>query len=183
MVRLFISINVPIEIKKDLASFQRKLIDLVDGNFVSRENMHITMKFLGDVKDEQVAQIKTLCADAVFGHKFLAEVKGAGAFPAPNFARIIWAGVGAGSVMLSQIRDALDSKLDHLGFKEDRDFHAHITLVRVKRIKNKQALVQLIKNNKETMFGKFGVEAVNLMKSELGRAGAVHSKVSEFSLS
>lgn len=183
MPRLFLSVNLPADVRKELARFQRKLVDLIKGNLVPEEQMHITMKFLGNVTDEQVEQLKTICADAISAPSFTAEVKGIGVFPSDDYIRVLWVGVGAGASSLASIRAALDARLDPLGFGDDKDFHAHITLARVKKVIHRDALRQLIKNNKETDFGKFRVEKVNLMQSELSREGAKHIKLCDFALS
>lgn len=182
MVRLFVSINVPIEIKEKLASFQNKLVDLVIGNFVPLENLHISLKFLGEVKDEQVDRIKSLCDGAISHPKFMAEIKGVGAFPNAKFARVLWAGVTAGDRQLASIENALRNKLEPLGFKDEREFHAHATLARVKKIRNRDALTTLFRNNKATIFGAFRVENVSLMKSELRRDSPTYSAITKFGL-
>lgn len=182
MVRLFLSVKLPNEICEKLSQFQKKLASVVEGTFVPLDNTHITLKFLGDVKEHQVEQIKSLCTSAITSYKFICEVKGAGAFPNPNYANVVWAGIGAGERSLIGIWNALDEKLSKLGFKDDKDFHPHITLVRVKRILNKDALILLLKNASETKFGQLRVEKISLMKSQLSKTGAKHTTIAEFEL-
>ena len=181
MVRLFISINVPIEIKEKLKLFQNKLKDLMEGTLTPIDNLHITIKYLGEVKD--VEQIKSICIEAIPLPKFTAEIKGISVFPSTDRIRIIWAGIGAGTEALASIRKGLDERLDKLGFGDDKDFRAHITLARVKKVLHKGALKSLIKNNHDNLFGKFRVERVSLMESLLGKTGAAHSEIASFTLS
>jgi len=173
MVRLFISINVPIEIKERLASFQRKLVDLVQGSFTPVENMHLTLKFLGDVDEERIEQIKDACSEAINTSCFTAEIKGTGAFPSENYIRVVWVGVGSGADLLANIKTQLDEKLTPLGFKDDFEFRPHVTLARVKKVLYADALKKLIENNRGTDFGKFRVAKVSLMKSEQRKDGSL----------
>jgi len=181
MVRLFISINVPIAIKEELVKFQNKLSSLIEGTLTPIDNLHITIKFLGEVKD--LEQIKSICVEAIPLPKFTAEIKGTSVFPSTDRIRLVWAGIGAGTEALASIRKGLDERLDKLGFGDDKDFRAHITLARVKKVLHKPALKALLNNNHDNMFGKFRADKVSLMESLLEKTGAVHSEIASFTLS
>lgn len=180
MVRLFIGVKLPNGICEKLASFQTKLTSVVEGSFVPKENMHITLRFLGDVKKALLEQIKTTCASAIKSYKFSCEVKGAGVFPSAGSARVVWAGVGSGTESLAGIWKALDEKLSKYDFEGETDFHPHVTLVRVKKVLNKEVLRRVLRG--ASLFGAFRIEEVCLMKSELTKSGAKYSVIEKIVL-
>ena len=182
MPRLFLSVNLPHDIQRELARFQRKMVDLFKGNLVPEADLHITLKFLGEVKPEQIEQIKSICLTAIPTPSFTVELKGISVFPSVDRIRVVWTGIGVGREALASIRAALDERLDVLGFGDDKPFSAHVTLARVKKVIHRDALRQLIKNNHDTWFGKFRVEHVDLMQSELSKTGAAHSELASFTL-
>ena len=180
-MRLFIAVDLPIELKKILMSLQSKLKEYVYGNFVSEENAHITMKFLGEVDDSKVDKIKSLCKEASSEFKsFKANLQRLGVFPNENYIRVIWVGIYDGKDTLEEIYKKIDAKLAPLGFKDKHGFSGHITLARVKNVKDKENLIKFISENKTKDFGSFDVKEIKLMKSTLTRTGSEYEEIGKF---
>lgn len=147
---------------------------------VEVENIHLTMKFLGDVDDMLVDKITGIMENAVENVKpFTARFEGTGAFPNTNYMKVIWIGTKNAEPLIN-IAEFLDEELHSIGFKkEKRGFSPHITLARVKGRRNKEKIQQLLKENKNTIFGEQLVDNIRLRKSVLGPKGPTYSTVKE----
>lgn len=142
---------------------------------VEPENIHITLKFLGNTDEELVEEIVEIMRECSSGIKpFKLKLKGAGVFPNLNYIKILWIGL-QNYETLEIIAKNLDAKLNRLGFKsESRAFRPHVTVGRVKSRKNKSALKDLILNNKDRDFGELNVNSVLLKKSVLDSKGPTY---------
>lgn len=134
MPRLFIAIELPDELKQKLGSLE-KSFEFSQARWVKPENLHLTLKFLGQVKEEKVNSIasalKGLTADF---SAFTLQTGEIGAFPSFKRARVIWIDIKSGREEAKKLACLIDDKLSLLGFeKEERDFQPHITLVRLKK--------------------------------------------------
>jgi 2'-5' RNA ligase len=142
---------------------------------VEPENIHITLKFLGNTDEELVNDIVEILRECCSGIKsFKLRLKGAGVFPNLNYIKILWIGL-QNYEPLEIIAKNLDSKLNKLGFKsEKRAFRPHITVGRVKSRKNKSAIKELVLNNKDRDFGELNINSVLLKKSVLDSTGPTY---------
>ena len=142
---------------------------------VEPENIHITLKFLGDTAEDQledIIQIMRECCKDIKPFKLL--FQGTGAFPNLNYIKILWVGL-EGYGPLETLAKDLDSRLTGLGFRaEKRGFKPHITVGRVKSRKNKQALKDLLITNKADNFGELNVDHICLKKSILDSKGPTY---------
>lgn len=127
-MRCFISIDLPPEIAKKLSEVQKKLRG--DLKLVEPENLHICLKFLGEVPDEKIPQISEIMREMASGFRaFDIKIAGIGGFPDSRRPRVIWAAAKADF----SLQPPLDQKLSEIGFPaEKREFTAHITLARVR---------------------------------------------------
>lgn len=134
-MRAFIAIDLPLDIKDFISKIQDKLKStLPKVSWVKPLNLHLTLKFLGEISAKQLDDINQIIeAIASKANCFKIECESLGVFPNLSRARIIWIGTEKIMPELKQIVDALETKLSELGFaKEERLFRAHITIGRIK---------------------------------------------------
>ena len=180
-MRFFIALNIPEEIKEKFALLTKKLkYKTKKISWVKDENFHITLKFLGEVKEEKIPGITeavSLCVSSVSPFKVL--FSGLGAFPAIENPRIIWAGVKDGAAELSSLASAVEDALEKLGFeKENRPFSAHLTLGRVMSVMASGLSFEGL----DSEFGAFNAEKIDLMQSTLGPSGPEYKGIVSFVL-
>ena len=147
---------------------------------VEPENIHITLKFLGDTDKENIEKIEEIIKDAVkLTDPFEIKLNGCGVFPNQNYIKVMWIGIKNGDP-IGKIADIIDEKLSGLGFeREKRKFSAHLTVARVKSAKNKDKLLQIIEKYRDTEFGSFKVDSIKLKESELTPKGPIYTTLIE----
>jgi 2'-5' RNA ligase len=150
-----------------------------DVKAVEEENIHITLKFLGEIPEERMARVAELVRGIAF-KPFTLEFRGIGVFPAPSRPSVVWAGVsGEASEMLAVFTE-LERGLKSLGFEpERRPFQPHVTLCRVRSGKNRAQLAEAVNGMEDEEFGPLRVEHIRLKKSVLTRNGPIYSNVAE----
>jgi len=177
-VRVFVAIFPPPEIRKKTLVSARRLSSEDRVRWTRPENVHLTLKFLGDVRKETLDDLRAALGEACAGHApFDVALAGLGAFPSTRRARILWAGVGAGSNRLRSLATDIDAALAHLGFeREKRPYVPHLTLGRVR---GRPASLDLPSTTREL---RFRVRHVELMESTLTAEGATYRTVEDFAL-
>lgn len=180
MVRLFIAIDLP-QCCKDSAS---RFIDELNLNGLKRvapELLHITLKFLGEVREKDVIAIcNTL--EGIKSSAIDIAVKGIGAFPNLNRPRVIWIGAQGD---FSFLPNAIEKALVKLGFeREKREFSAHITVARVKQYQqlDLNKLQAILKRFEDFEFCKFNASSFALKQSILTQGGPIYQTLREFKL-
>jgi len=177
MFRGFISIDIgkALELNGLIEEIERTGADL---KFVENENIHLTLKFLGDTKEELIEEIKGIMAESVKGiEPFKIKFKGLGVFPNQKYLRVIWIGIEEPS-KIEKIARNLDEKLSDLGFKKDEhEFSSHITIARVKSARNKDKMYQIIDKAKGREFNEFEVREISLKKSQLTPNGPIYTTI------
>ncbi len=184
MIRCFVAIEIDDAIRKELSSVIEELKPSGTGiRWVRPENLHLTLKFLGEVSEERIPEIEeVLNRVAAQLEHFTLRVKGTGTFPEKKRPRVIWAGVES-SGQLFQLQKAIEKALFELGFKEEeREFTGHITLGRVKEFSDQQRLLPILLRFKEKEFGIINVREFVLMKSELHPDGARYERIGVYML-
>lgn len=178
MVRLFIAINLPETLREKLISVQREFPRGLSLKFVEPENLHLTLKFLGETPAEKIENIKKAMAAAVQNHySFELEVAGLGAFPDLRRIRVIWAGVSKGNQDVINLQRAMDRMLVDQGFQPEKDFHPHVTLARVKSVTDARPMLEFMRSRSSQVFGSFCVKEVDLMQSTLTSRGPIYTKI------
>lgn len=179
--RLFIAIEVPAQVKAELTATQHELRRLVPGDavrWVTPEQFHLTLRFLGGVAAERVADLVTALEIACRDFSPL-ELKseGIGFFPQRGLPRVIWAGANDQSGQLALLQSAVQSVSQAFTNEEPEDrFHGHITFGRVKEIKRREAeslQARAVKLADHT-FGNWLCPELQLMRSQLSPSGAKH---------
>ncbi len=146
---------------------------------VEIENIHITLKFLGDIEDHQVDEVSQVIRDITF-EPFEFTVEGVGVFPTLKRPTTIWAGISSGVGELADLFNKVNDGLAKLGFEKDRRrFHPHLTIVRVRSWQNRDKLVDELVGMEEMEFGKVQVDRIYLKKSVLTPKGPIYSTLAE----
>lgn len=182
-MRLFIAVDIDESIKDKIISTQ-KIIGMPGMKAVEPENLHFCLKFIGEAEEEAVPEIKNIIKEVSEKfEEFSLSIEGIGSFPSDIFINTIWAGAIEGKEILRAIAEMLDFELSKLGFeKESREFIPHLTLYRVKKIDNKEKLINNLAKMKTTKFGTMTVKSIKLIKSELTPEGPKYETVYESEL-
>jgi 2'-5' RNA ligase len=177
--RLFIALSLPDAVREVLAGLAQPLPGV---NWTRPEQLHVTLRFLGDVTAAQ----RDALTDRLSGVQvapFILPLEGIGAFPPNRPPRVVWIGVGSGHPRLFQLRQRIDDALLASGLPLDvRTFHPHVTLARCVETAA-PAIAHWMHAQRETTAPPFRVEAFDLFASELRPAGAVHTLLRRFPLS
>lgn len=182
-MRVFAAMEVPGQVVDGLTAFQRELKGSgADLKLVERENLHFTVKFLGEIAPAQAkeadARLRGLSLKAA-----TVEVKGVGAFPGPSRPRVVWAGAEEREGDLLSTVKLVIAALDGIGERDDRPFTLHLTLARVRSDRSARGLQEAISKNAERSFGLARVTAVKLKSSQLGPSGPVYTDIGAYPLS
>ena len=187
-VRSFIAIELPDELKLELTQLEArlKLGKQPWVKWVDPYSIHLTLKFLGSIAADRIGEITRAMEAAARGiPPFHLEVKDLGVFPNLRRAQVAWVGIGGEVDKLSQLQQRIESNLVPLGFApESRAFTPHLTLARVRdqaSLDERQKFGQLIVSTRFEA-GTIEVDAVNLMRSQLTREGAIYSRISSVRL-
>jgi len=184
-MRIFVAIELEKEIKENLSAF---IQEMDSGNrnirWVKRQGMHLTLKFLGETSEEKIAEVKSVLEVAASEHpSFELILKGTGTFPPEaRTPRIIWIGIEENAA-LRAIHTRIENDLHKIRFpKEQRKFHPHLSLGRVKGPGNLGPVIQTLGQNRKTGFGRMIVGKITLFQSILKPTGAEYAILSEHNL-
>lgn len=180
-IRSFIAFDIDNEsIIKRFSEAQATLVNTgADLKLVKPQNIHITMRFLGNISPPMVDLIHEEMKKISFA-SFDVEIKGLGVFPKLKYARVIWAGIRKGADELTNVFNQLEPLLRGLGFKPDsKGFSAHLTIARVKTGRNKAELIRRIQELADYEFGIVRAECLRLKKSVLTPKGPIYSTLRE----
>lgn len=187
-MRCFIAIDISDDIRKNLAKLQNELrrgadVHKGDVKWVEPESIHLTLKFLGEIKDEQAVDVCNITKEVAGRHKsFDLEVEQVGHFGGAS-ARVLWVGAGQKSNELLALQQDLEEQLDLAGWpKEGRKFSAHLTLCRIRNTKAGSKLVQLIRPYKDFYLGTISADSVCVFQSELRPEGPIYTVLGNFKL-
>ena len=188
-IRVFIAIELPESVKSSLAAIQREIKsaerDCV--KWVAPDNIHLTLKFLGDVDANRIPAL----ADAMSAAgkdiaPFRLNLDTPGAFPNTRNPRVIWVGLAGEMETLHNLQRNIENALIALDFpREDRNFSPHLTLGRVRdkaTPANRHGLGEAVSSLQTTRSMPFDVSSVNLIQSTLTREGAVYNRLATATL-
>lgn len=188
-VRSFIAIELPAGIKESIAGFQEKLRarNHAPVKWVEVENIHLTLKFLGNVAADSLDEICSALSKvtSTIG-SFELQVDKPGVFPGWKRVRVVWLGLTGDLKSLEVLQKGVDSALLPLGFQpEKRDFTPHLTLARVREpatADERQQLGELVNGSEIDSAGRINVDSIHLMRSQLRPSGPIYSRISSFTL-
>lgn len=184
-MRAFIAIDLDEKIKNNISEFIRKL-DRGDKHirWIKPHGMHLTLKFLGDITKEKMADVQSVLDKITKDHpSFQLNLEGTGTFPpGKKIPRVLWIGVKENKT-LSEIQSRIENECEKLHFpKEQRKYHPHLTLGRVKNPYHLESALSLLDKNKEREFGGMTVDRIILFQSTLKPTGAEYTRLSEHTL-
>lgn len=180
-IRAFFSFDIEDQtIIRRLTEVQRMLVNTgADLKNIKPENIHLTIRFLGDTSPAMIDAIHEEMKQLSFS-PFTVELRGLGAFPKLNYPRVVWAGIRKGADELEDVFGQLEPRLRGLGFKPDsKGFSPHLTIARVRTGRNKAQLVKLIQEMEDYEFGAVKAECLRLKKSDLTPRGPIYSTLRE----
>lgn len=183
-VRSFIALEIPAPVRTAVGSAIDSLGQSgADVKWVGRDNIHITLKFLGDVDEDRLPSIEAALAKKLTHYQpFYIRIIGIGSFPPGRHPRVIWAGI-VESAVLNSLQKDVEREMAAAGFPaEDRPFSAHLTIGRVRSGRKLADLVKRLNESGDLSFGDFEVRGVRLMKSELRPTGPVYTCLAEIPL-
>ncbi|MDE1858642.1 MAG: RNA 2',3'-cyclic phosphodiesterase [Thaumarchaeota archaeon] len=182
-MRAFVALEVPGNVLDSLVAFQRELsASGADLKLVERENLHFTVKFLGEITDAQAAE-----ADSRLRRLSLrsarVEVKGVGAFPSASRPRVVWVGVAREQEhLILPAANAVIDALEGIGERDERPFQLHLTLARVRSERDVHVLQGVIRDNAERVFGTADLVTLKLKSSQLTPQGPIYRDQGEYRL-
>lgn len=189
VIRSFIAIDLPASVRAELASLVEKLKARQHPfvKWVEPENMHLTIKFLGNVAVDSIPQIVDAMSTVARCHyPFELQVTGTGAFPNWQRPQVVWVGVRGQLDRLNGLQKELEAVLSPLGFPpEPRAFSAHLTLGRLRErvtADERRRFAQFAQNVKFETNLSFEVNAIRLMRSQLTPAGPIYSELARVKL-
>ena len=184
-VRAFIAIAVSEPVLNSCEEIMARLRNLnVHGRFSKTESIHLTLQFLGNIEEDQIVRIAQVLEQAGSGvAPFDLEVGRLGVFPHLTHPRVVWIGVEPVDALMT-LQSKIQQGLEPLGFpKENRDFHPHLTLLRLKSRKNLRQLAQYIDTEGPGLrAGVIQAEQIHLYQSILKPQGAEYLKLFTFRL-
>jgi 2'-5' RNA ligase len=184
LLRAFIAVEIPPEIHKAIESKTAPLRAALDTSlvrWVPTDNIHLTLKFLGDISPANVEMLSQMLNVEVGQHStFVLKFGGLGAFPNPRRPRVIWIGIQA-PAGLEALQRGIEAATATLGYpSEERPFSPHLTIGRVKQNAGSAGVQKIRTALEETKVGALGaaqVSAVHLFKSDLKSSGAVYTRL------
>jgi len=189
VIRAFIAIDLSPEIRNQLDELlqnYRAQLPNIPIRWVAAQNIHLTLKFLGDVSVSNLSLLTEMIQKEISSHhQFDISVGGSGAFPNLRQPRVVWVGVEA-PPELTMIQNGIEVTTARLGYLlEERPFSPHLTLGRVSRNASSQDVKAISKALESTRVGFLGatcVEKVHLYRSDLQPTGAVYTQIFSSSL-
>ncbi len=177
-MRSFIAIELSEEQKNKLEEFQQALKKCgADLKLVEKENLHLTLRFLGEITEEELEKVKKGLEKAVSGELgFIMNLKGVGVFPNPNYIKVVWVGVEKGKIEAERIAQKINKEIV-VGQMDERGFSAHITVARVKSVRGKENLAKVLKDFQNFDFGETAVSEVKIKESKLSPKGPEYSDI------
>jgi len=185
-LRLFVAITIPERIRNEMISVQQELkpFALGDVRWTNAEQLHLTLKFLGNVPASSVAAVKQSLAEACMGAApFHLRAKGIGFFPNERQPRVVWVGFEGGKKELAVLQLRVEQRLGPFVDKPGVEiFLAHATLGRFQKYRRHKTerLLPRARALADHVFGEWQVRDAGLFRSELSPGGARHTRVALF---
>jgi len=180
--RIFIAVELDPALRGAVSELEGRLTEAgVRLRWIPAENLHFTVRFLGEITPAQVAQVKLAArAAAAETVPFRLTLHGVGAFPSLQQPRVVWIGVREGGEELAALSGRLDDALaGHRFPRENRPYEAHLTLARVRDRRLWRELVRALEVFHDATVGGQEVRSLSVMESHLRPGGARYVKVEE----
>ena len=184
-MRTFLAIEIEPYIKNRIEESQEIISDSESSNikFVEVENIHLTLKFFGEIDEDKLEQIIDIINQSIKNKEaYTLKVVNIGAFPNIYNPRVIWTGIKDKNNTTVKLIEELDKKFNKIGFKKEKNYVPHITIGRVKNISDKEKLSQTLKDLNKKYHGKMEVKKICLKSSTLTPSGPIYENIKEFDL-
>jgi RNA 2',3'-cyclic 3'-phosphodiesterase len=180
-LRCFIAIEIPEAVKNAIADSVGSLKRAgADVKWVSPEHIHLTLQFLGTTEESLIPEIKEALGKILSPYApFYIKISSVGCFPDGRRPRVIWVGLEESRTLINLQRDIAAGMMRFGYQKEERDFTPHVTIGRVKSLRNTGDMLRRLEEIKATSFSDFEVQNITLMKSELTPSGAIYYSLAE----
>jgi 2'-5' RNA ligase len=180
-VRLFIAIEIPGDIRNEIASFLKEIRGIApEAKWVRAENLHVTLKFLGETNAARIGSIERALGSIRSAKPVTMAFGSLGYFPNEKRARVLWVGMEA-SQNLKVLAEDIDRALHQLGFPlEARPFMPHLTLARLDSPGLPQRLASAVNAHASRSFGSLATKELHLIESKLKSTGAEYTTVKSF---
>jgi len=187
-IRCFIAVQIPPELIRKVVGVQREVQR--KGNkeavrWTRPEQMHITLKFLGDVPSERLSALENALCEAVVGSApFALSLEGFGCFPSPRNPNVFWVGLSGQVEALKQLQERVEAQTNcFASHEENRAFHPHLTIGRAKnRGSETRRIAEALVEFRLANAGPWTVSEVTLMGSSLSPQGAIHTQLAALKL-
>ena len=179
-MRTFIAVELDVPTKEAVSRLVRQLAATITGvRWVKPENIHITIRFLGETPPDTCAKVERILQDvARETAPFSVTLSGLGAFPGFRRPRVLWIGVENGREELKRLYSGIEKKLKGIGIPTGgRSYTPHITIGRLRHPKGSEKLAGLAR--KSRLDSNFAVDKIVFIESKLGPGGAVHKALYE----
>jgi len=180
-IRSFIAFDIDDQqVLRSLSQAQKALLGTgADLKIVEPENIHVTLKFLGNIPANMVDDVHEEMRKIDFA-PFDIRIEGLGVFPNPRNIRVVWTAIKDGADELRNIHKQLESNLRNLGFSSDpKGFSPHLTIARVRTGRNKNELTRIIEQMSKHEIGVIKARCLRLKKSVLTPKGPIYSVLKE----
>lgn len=180
-MRLFVALEIPSSVRENLATLLVSMRAITrEPRWVRAENLHVTLKFLGEIAEGKVDAIRGAFGNIRSDKPVALEFRGLGFFPNEKHPRVFWAGMEA-SPNLKTLAGDIETAMEKLGIpREKREFSPHLTLARFERPRLPEALRKLMADNQQREFGQLRASKFALIQSKLKPTGAEYTTVAIF---
>lgn len=177
-MRVFVALDIPERVRASLGELSARLKKVCpSARWVRLEGVHITLKFIGEVPQEKLGEIRRVLGELASFGPIIVRFTGLGFFPDPRRPRVFWAGVEA-DPKLPELAAAIERKLDPLGIaSENRGFQPHLTLARFESPQGAQALREAVQAMGAPDFGEETFNEFYLYQSVLKPSGAEYTRL------
>lgn len=177
MIRTFIAVELPDRFLQEIEELESEL-NTAGLKLVQPQQVHITMKFLGDINESNIEPIASALSQ-INCAPFEARIKGIGVFPKPAYIKVIWLGAQGN---FEALHNEVERVLLPFKFGKDQHFSPHATLARVKELREKALLLEKIRKLETIDIGTMNVGSICLKKSTLKPQGPIYETLKEIQL-
>jgi RNA 2',3'-cyclic 3'-phosphodiesterase len=180
-MRLFVALEIPSAVRENLAALLKFLRAISpQTRWVRPENLHVTLKFIGEVAETKIAAIRSALAGVRCDQVVTLDFRKVGFFPNEKHPRVFWAGIEASPNLITLAAD-IEMATEKLGIlREKRSFSPHLTLARFDPPRLEEKLRAAIQENATRDFGSLRTSQYHLIESKLKRSGAEYTTVESF---
>jgi len=180
-IRSFLALDTPEKIREGIGAVQSRLKKIIHGDirWARPEGIHLTLKFFGNISEDDVVNISAVVEKIAAGSlPLVLTIGGTGAFPDPHRPRVVYLGMNGDVERLIAFQKELERALETIGFpREERPFLPHLTLGRIKSPGGLIGLAGVVEKGESYTAGEFSASGLGLFKSDLTPRGAVYTRL------